>query len=62
MQRGTIHEWINESDDWVRMFFVMVGEWRLWSLKFYISGSNALNVVASEKVRVGDKELDTEFR
>lgn len=34
VQRGTIHEWINESDDWVRMFFVMVGEWALFSSFF----------------------------
>ena len=25
VQRGTIHEWINDGDEWSRMFFVMIG-------------------------------------
>ncbi|KLO08019.1 hypothetical protein SCHPADRAFT_917046 [Schizopora paradoxa] len=40
IQRGTIHEWINEGDEWSRVYFVMI---------------------ASEKVKIGDKELGTEF-
>jgi len=40
VQRGTIHEWVNEGDEWTRVFFVMI---------------------PSEKVKIGDKELDTEF-
>jgi quercetin dioxygenase-like cupin family protein len=26
VQRGTIHGWINETDEWTRMYFVMLGE------------------------------------
>lgn len=24
LQRGTIHEWANETDEWTRMYFVML--------------------------------------
>jgi len=40
IQRGTIHEWVNEGDEWTRVFFV---------------------TIPSEKVKIGDKELDAEF-
>lgn len=28
VQRGTIHEWINESHEWTRVFFIMIREWK----------------------------------
>lgn len=27
IQRGTMHKWINEGDEWTRIFFVMLREW-----------------------------------
>jgi len=41
VQCGTIHEWVNEGDEWTRVFYTLI---------------------PSEKVKIGDKELDTEFR
>lgn len=59
VQRGTIHAWINDSDEWCRMYFVMLGE--------YISANDEsafphCSFKAAQKVNVNGKELDTEFR
>ena len=27
VQRGTIHGWLNETTEWTRMYFVIIGEW-----------------------------------
>jgi hypothetical protein len=26
VQRGTIHGWLNETNDWVRMYFILLGK------------------------------------
>ncbi|KLO08016.1 hypothetical protein SCHPADRAFT_835838 [Schizopora paradoxa] len=41
VQRGTIHEWLNEGDEWTRVFSVLI---------------------PADKVKIGEKELDMEFR
>jgi len=40
IQRGTIHQWANEGDEWTRVLFILI---------------------PSEKVKIGDKELEMEF-
>ncbi|THH11310.1 hypothetical protein EW145_g730 [Phellinidium pouzarii] len=41
VQRGTIHGWLNEGNEWARMYFIMF---------------------PSQKVKINDRELETEFR
>ncbi|GJE89133.1 cupin domain-containing protein [Phanerochaete sordida] len=41
VQRGTIHAWMNETDEWTRMYCVML---------------------PADKVTVGEKELESEFK
>ena len=61
VQRSTIHAWHNETDEWTRMYFVMLGKPRSESTMLdVIIGMNF--VVATNPVKVGGHELREEFK
>ena len=61
VQRGTIHEWLNEGDEWNRVYFVLIracfcnSHPKIPPSKFRI-------LSAAKKVKIGENALEMEFR
>lgn len=60
VQRGTIHGFHNESNEWARVFCVMMREYRN-AFRSIVTNSKFEIKIAAKKVQLGVKELETIF-
>ena len=44
VQRGTIHAWVNETDEWTRMYFVLIRAFVLLIRRGYFAHSFTLQL------------------